>query len=372
MYPVIFDKQHLNKIFDILRNKYIIIGSRLRDGVIVLDELNYNDIPIGYSEHEEPGGYRLHKEGSGLFSFTHGPDSLKKFLHLPYKHLCSFEKTQQNYRAAKCTEDEQLHAFFGVKSCDIAALKVLDRVFGSIENRLMDVSGFEYTRKRQKAFIVAVNCTRAGNTCFCASMNTGPEVKDGYDIGLTELESVFLAEAGSERGKSIIESLPIRKAEPDVLVQKEKVLENCRSSMKRSMKTNDLPEFLYRNFDSPRWKETARRCLACGNCTLVCPTCFCNSVFDCVTLSGIKSSNDYRGQRIRSWDSCFFANFARVHGGNFRLSRKARYRHWINHKLAYWIEEFGVSGCVGCGRCITWCPVGIDITEELQALRDYH
>jgi ferredoxin len=372
MCPVIFDKEHLKTLFDALSRTYTVIGPRLRNGVIVVDEITFNDIPFGYSDHEEPGLYRTQKEGRNLFSFTIGPDSLKKFLHSSYKPLFSFDKTKQSYSVEPCKDNKKAQAFFGVKSCDLSALSVLDRVFSSLKNTSHGAQIFEYTRARQQAFIVAVNCIRAGNNCFCASMDSGPEVKDGYDIALTELETVFLAEAGSEKGKNIIETLPIQKAGAEVIAQRQNVIEECRLSMKKTIKTDDLPEFLYRHFDSPRWKEVAKRCLACGNCTLVCPTCFCNSIFDYVTLSGIKSSHEYRGQRIRAWDCCFSANFARVHGGNFRHSRRARYRHWMNHKLAYWIEEFGVSGCVGCGRCITWCPVGIDITEELQALRENH
>jgi sulfhydrogenase subunit beta (sulfur reductase) len=153
-------------------------------------------------------------------------------------------------------------------------------------------------------------------------------------------------------------------------VKKKAGISRCREAMTKKMKTGDLPGLLYRNSEHPRWAEIAERDLGCGNCTMVCPTCFCNSSFDTVSVQAISSNlREFSGVRRRSWDSCFSKNFARVHGGNFRPSRRARYRHWMTHKLAYWIDQFGRPGCVGCGRCITWCPVGIDITRELEELR---
>jgi sulfhydrogenase subunit beta (sulfur reductase) len=107
----------------------------------------------------------------------------------------------------------------------------------------------------------------------------------------------------------------------------------------------------------------ASRCLGCANCTLACPTCFCASVSDTTDLEGETAA------RVRRWDSCFTLDHSYIHGGSVRASLRARYRQWLTHKLASWIDQFGVSGCVGCGRCITWCPVGIDITEEVAAIR---
>ena len=124
-----------------------------------------------------------------------------------------------------------------------------------------------------------------------------------------------------------------------------------------------IKELLYRNLEHPRWEDVARRCLSCTNCTLVCPTCFCTTVEDATDLSG------GHAERRRRWDSCFSMDFSYIHGGYIRPSVKARYRQWMTHKLATWIDQFGTSGCVGCGRCITWCPVGIDITAEVKAIR---
>jgi ferredoxin len=129
------------------------------------------------------------------------------------------------------------------------------------------------------------------------------------------------------------------------------------------METRGIHDLLYQNFEHPRWDEIAARCLSCGNCTMVCPTCFCTNVEDVSDVTG------HRAERWRRWDSCFTMSFSYIHGGSVRTSAKARFRQWMTHKLASWIDQFGTTGCVGCGRCIAWCPVGIDLTEEAQALR---
>ena len=133
--------------------------------------------------------------------------------------------------------------------------------------------------------------------------------------------------------------------------------------MGRHLRTDDLHDLLHASAQSPVWDEVAARCLACTNCTLVCPTCFCTSIEDVSDLPGDLD------ERHRVWDSCFSMEYSRLHGGAVRTSTGARYRQWMTHKLASWIDQFGTSGCVGCGRCITWCPAGIDLTEEVAALR---
>ena len=134
--------------------------------------------------------------------------------------------------------------------------------------------------------------------------------------------------------------------------------------MGRELDTDGIKELLYRNYEHPRWDEVAERCLTCGNCTMVCPTCFCTTVEDVTDLAG------EHVERHQRWDSCFTVDYSYIHGGAVRASTRSRYRQWMTHKLATWFDQFGSSGCVGCGRCITWCPVGIDITEEARAIRD--
>jgi Fe-S oxidoreductase len=140
-------------------------------------------------------------------------------------------------------------------------------------------------------------------------------------------------------------------------------LAEAEKHMGRRLDTSDLPNLLYEHLEDSCWDKVAARCLSCANCTQVCPTCFCSDVVEVSDLLGQKS------ERIRRWDSCFNLDFSHVHGGNIRPGTRSRYRQWLTHKLASWIDQFGVSGCVGCGRCITWCPVGIDLTAEVEAIR---
>jgi ferredoxin len=221
--------------------------------------------------------------------------------------------------------------------------------------------------RRRDAFIVAVNCGEPGGTCFCTSMGTGPKADAGFDLALTELideaRHEFLVEVGSEAGGDVLARLPHRAASSADLAAAEAVVERTRNAMGRELETDGLKELLQANSTHPRWDDVAERCLTCGNCTSVCPTCFCTTVEDHSDLTGSSA------ERIRKWDSCFTMDFSYIHGGSVRNTGSSRYRQWITHKLANWIDQFGTSGCVGCGRCITWCPVGIDITVEAAAIR---
>ena len=132
----------------------------------------------------------------------------------------------------------------------------------------------------------------------------------------------------------------------------------------RSLDTENIRDLLFDNLQADRWNEVASRCLSCGNCTMVCPTCFCSSVQEVADLAGDEVT------RERHWASCFTLEHSQIHGENPRPTTAAQYRQWLTHKLAGWIDQFGSSGCTGCGRCITWCPVGIDLTEEVAAIRE--
>jgi len=197
-------------------------------------------------------------------------------------------------------------------------------------------------------------------------MGTGPKATFGYDLALTEVlengSHFFVLDVGSERGNSVIESITNQTATEAQSRAADHVSDAV--EVRKTLDTNGIKELLYRNYDNPRWIQVADRCLTCGNCTLVCPTCFCSDVYDVTDLTG------RHAERWRKWDSCFTVDFSYIHGGSIRPSPMSRYRQWMTHKLGTWIDQFGTSGCVGCGRCITWCPVGIDITEEARAIRE--
>ncbi|MDA8173865.1 MAG: 4Fe-4S dicluster domain-containing protein [Nitrospiraceae bacterium] len=359
-------KSRLENLLAVLNKSHRVIGPKAEDGAVVMAEIGYKDIPSGVRDLQWPGGCRLLPgKDSQVFSFSPGPDSFKRFLHPPVSELFAFKRNGAKIDFLPAPKiSERPMAFFAVRPCDLSALKLYDKIFlgGPVADQA-------YESLRRGSLVVALNCLYPGNNCFCLSMGTGPEARDGFDIQMTELEDSFLLEDGSAKGAEILEQLPLGQAGADEISAKRQRIESCKAAFKKSIAAQELPGMIYANLDHPHWEDIARRDLECGNCTQVCPTCFCNTSYDYAALGGIAAGGAVSGKRLRKWDSCFSRSFARVHSGNFRFSRKARYRHWMAHKLAYTQAQFGLPGCVGCGRCITWCPAGIDITAELEALR---
>jgi ferredoxin len=320
-------------------------------------------LPAGWTDVQDGGTYRVQRRADeALFGYAVGPHSWKNFLHPSQIRLWRAEKTADGVSLKRDPDPTTPFAFIGARSCDLHAIAIQDKVF--LGGPYVDP---HYQARRQGAFMVATNCGVAGGTCFCVSMGTGPKADSGFDIALTELIDdrghVFLAEIGSERGREVLAEIPHEKAGPNHAAAADKVVAHTSANMGRHMRTDDIHALLLSNLEHPRWDDVAERCLTCGNCTMVCPTCFCTSVEDTSDLTGA-------AERSRRWDSCFTEDFSYVHGGSVRASGRSRYRQWMTHKLATWIDQFDSSGCVGCGRCITWCPVGIDITEEVRAIRE--
>jgi sulfhydrogenase subunit beta (sulfur reductase) len=355
----------LGSLVDALRERgYAVLGPTVRDGAIVYEELEgANELPIGWTDRQDGGTYRLERrEDEARFGYAVGPHSWKQFLFPPRVRLW---QARRDDRGGIEVEEERLEgpplAFFGVRSCELHAIAMQDRIFvgGHVVDR-------DYASRRENVFVVAVNCFEPGGTCFCVSMGTGPKAESGYDLVLTEILEDghrLLVEAGSELGAEILRALPARPAGPSDRDAAERAIDAARGKMGRRMEASDLRDLLARNLEHPRWDDVAERCLTCGNCTLVCPTCFCSTVEEVTDLEGAHA------ERWREWDSCFTVDHSYIHGGAIRPSGRSRYRQWMTHKLGTWHDQFGTSGCVGCGRCISWCPVGIDITEEVAAIR---
>jgi ferredoxin len=331
---------------------------------VVLESIDSSEMmPRGVKDHQRPGRYRLEHTGDGSwFFYTLGPDSWKRFFYPPDRTLWKAVRQDGLLEIEQEPVPEAPRALIGVRPCELQALAVQDRVLAEGE-----YADRHYASGRKRNFIIAVNCTAPGGTCFCASMGAGPKATSGFDIALTELrtdgKSRFVACPGTEEGEKILAAVAPEKAAAEDLGAETGLLEEAAARMGRTLHNEGLAEALAGSPEHPRWEETAERCMACANCTMVCPTCYCHTVEDRSDLTGSVAT------RIRVWDSCFTADHSYLHGGSVRKSRAARYRQWLTHKLSSWHQQFGSSGCTGCGRCITWCPVGIDITEEAEAVR---
>jgi sulfhydrogenase subunit beta (sulfur reductase) len=366
--PVVIDWDGLGALFGALRQAgYRVVGPTVRDKAIVLDELSSPaDLPVGLGDMQDGGVYRLRRRDDGAaFGFANGPQSWRRFLFPPRELLWRAGRSDEGFTIDEMADAVpaglERYAFVGVRACDLRAIEIQDLVFdrGSTPDP-------RYASRRADALIIAVNCTEPAGTCFCTSMGTGPRAGADFDLALTELLDGghrFVVDIGSDAGADVIASVHRRPATSEEVDGAAALVDDAAGRMGRAMDSEGLCELLAATLEHPRWDTVAERCLACGNCTLVCPTCFCSTVEDTSDLSGDNA------ERWRRWDSCFTSDFSFLHEGSVRPSIRSRYRQWLTHKLGTWHDQFGTSGCVGCGRCVTWCPVGIDLTEEIAALR---
>lgn len=339
---------------------YRCVGPRLRDGAIVFDTLQGpQDLPTGWTDEQAPGRYRLRRTDSPRsFAWAVGPQALKPLTFAPRERLWRARRETDGGLSFEPVQPEAPPlAVIGVRACDLAALALQDQHF--LHGPCRDPY---YAARREALLLVAVHCTRPAETCFCASTGDGPKATQGFDLALHERDAGFLLEAGTQRGARILEALALPAAPEDELAAALAEIEAAAAAQSRALPGRDLREALFANLEHPRWEEVAERCLSCANCTSVCPTCFCHAESDAPDLDGRRS------EHLRQWSSCFTAEHSYVGGWTARPDTRLRYRQWLTHKLGGWHDQYGRSGCVGCGRCITWCPAGIDLTEEAGAV----
>jgi sulfhydrogenase subunit beta (sulfur reductase) len=361
----VIEPEGLDALVDALQERgYLVLGPTVRDGAIVYAELEgASDLPVGWTDSQDAGTYRLvRREDDARFGFAVGPHSWKQFLFPPRIRLWQARRDGSGVLDVDDSPpDVRPLAFVGVRSCDLHAIATQDTVF--MAGRFVER---DYAARREGAFVVAANCFEPGGTCFCASMGTGPRAQWGYDLALTEIlegEHRLLVEVGTDRGAAVLGDVPSRPAVQADVDAADRAVSGAAARMGRRMESEGLRDLLAGSLEHPRWDDVSERCLTCGNCVLVCPTCFCSTVEDHTDLAGAQA------ERWRVWDTCFSVDHSYIHGGSIRPTNRSRYRQWMTHKLGTWHDQFGSSGCVGCGRCITWCPVGIDITEEVAAIR---
>jgi ferredoxin len=394
----LIDRESLDLIIDVLRARGLrTLGPVVRDGAIMQGEIeSTSDLPEGWHDQTAPGEYRLTSDGSTeLFGWAVGPASWKSEFFAPVETVWRATVEEGGVTVSEPVEEPVPVAIIAARPCEVAALGVLDHVL-----RDGAVADNRYTARRDGAFVVAAECGSPSSTCFCTSMGTGPGASTGYDLAVTELvgptpsgpsaggpsaggptpsgpsagdegtgdagskvaAQTFYVQVGSAAGAEVLALVPHRPADDAARSGRQAVVHRATERMGRSLDTEGLPGLLARSLEHPRWADVADRCLSCGNCTLVCPTCFCSDVKDVTDVSGA-------AERQRQWSSCFDLDHSYLHGGAVRPTTSSRYRQWMTHKLSTWWDQFDESGCVGCGRCIAWCPVGIDITEEAAAIR---
>lgn len=354
-------RERFPQLLEVLNSAgYRCIGPQIREGAILYDHLDSIDqLPKGYQDKQTPGEYRLEEiHGPRYFAWSNGPQALKPFLFRPREVLWQARiGADKDLVFSEPVSDMQPLAVIGVRACDLAALRLQDKHF--IER---DEPDPYYKKRRDNLFLVAVNCSHPADTCFCVSTGDGPQVTSDYDLMISELDEAFLIAAGSEKGRAILAKLSTTPATREMIDNAQQQIEAAVRKQTRTLPSRNLRDNLFDNLDHLRWNDVAERCLSCGNCTSVCPTCFCYSENEQPSLEGDTS------RHVREWDSCFTHGHSYIHGYVVRPDTKTRYRQWLTHKLGSWHDQYGRSGCVGCGRCISWCPVGIDITEEATAI----
>jgi ferredoxin len=353
-------RHSLQVLFDVLDGQgFRTLGPVVRDGAIqYVDLVDAKQLPVGWRDRQAPGGYRLEQTGSErCFAWANGPQALKPWLFSARELL--WESQRRNDTGLRFTshrEQRRPLALIGARACDLAALALQDQHF------LADIEDPYYAARRRGLFIVAVHCTQAADTCFCASTGDGPRAETGFDLALSESDAGFLIEIGSEPGSAVAAQLPLEAAADGLAHAAKEEITAAAKAQQRRLPSRNLRDTLFARLHAPHWDQVAERCLSCGNCTSVCPTCFCHAELDQPELDGAGSHH------LREWDSCFSEGHSYLHGFVVRPDTMHRYRQWLTHKLGSWHEQYGRSGCVGCGRCITWCPVGIDITQEAAAI----
>ncbi len=339
---------------------YRCIGPRVRDGAIVYEDIaSADELPVGVRDRQQPGEYRLIRQGDGRrFAWANGPQALKPWLFRPAEVLWSVTRDAGGRLAfTPAQAAEAPLAVIGVRACDLAALALNDAHFRDGPH-----PDPRYVARREGLLLVGVHCTHPADTCFCASTGDGPEIRAGHDLVLSELDDGYLIAAGSARGEDLLSRLTTGGAQATQIAAARAEIDAGARRQTRTLPGRDLEQTLFARLDHPRWDAVAARCLSCTNCTSVCPTCFCYSERESPALSGEAS------EHVREWDSCFTEGHSYIHGLVVRPGTRERYRQWLTHKLGGWHAQYGRSGCVGCGRCIAWCPAGIDLTEETHAL----
>lgn len=270
-----------------------------------------------------------------------------KSLFLPQSEVL-FQYKNGSFLPVLSTND--LRIIFGIRPCDAHAVTLLDSIFDQQEY----IDPF-WKSRRDRTILVGLGCHQPCNTCFCSSVGSGPFDPKGLDILMTDLGDVYTLEVLSDKGSTLLNGqMTLSEENQERMVAFQKKAEE---GMPKVFETSGIREKLYHIFESGYWQKVSQSCLGCGVCTFLCPTCFCFDIVD----------ETQRDERVRNWDTCMFRIYSQeASGHNPHPSRSERTRQRLMHKFAYWLDHINQIGCVGCGRCVQYCPVGLDIREMIR------
>ena len=275
-----------------------------------------------------------------------------------------FPRTEVMMRYTRTTKGVELKSedvdardavLFGVRPCDARSFALLDMLFD--QEKYKDPY---YIEKRAKTAVVTLACSHPPYTsCFCTSVGGHPVDKTGSDVLLTDLGDQYLAEFLTAKGENLVKYFGDAKADGAAEQKKEAIVAQAGGEIKSKIPAKEIKPILDVNFEHPFWNTIYQKCLACGTCTYLCPTCHCFDISDEMKYDD--------GRRLRNWDSCMFALFTKeTSGHNPRQSQKERWRQRTMHKFKYYVDNFDAIACVGCGRCVMYCPVNIDIRKIVE------
>ncbi len=283
--------------------------------------------------------------------------SIKEFFFPQKERFFSYDLTKPGEMEEPVLSDKK-RVIFGVRPCDVNSISVFDAIFTS--DQYPDPY---YIKRRERTTIVAIGCNKPETTCFCVDTGGGPFSADGSDLLLVDLGDEYLVQVLTEKGETLVNgSSGFSEPKSGVLQKRDGIVEEAQKAIKSDIKIKKVKGWLDNNFDAPFWDTVHEKCIGCGTCTYLCPTCHCFDILD--------ETKGEKGERIRIWDSCMYPQFTlHASGGNPRKSGKERMRQRVMHKFKYFVDNNEMVACTGCGRCVKYCPVNLDIREVLKQIQ---
>ena len=291
------------------------------------------------------------------FSSSNTQKPAKEVFFPQSETMFRYEKTGKQHQVTSTEEVERKRVILGARPCDIQAVSLIDQVFSGKE-----YTDVYYVNKRKATTIIGMACDHPLSTCFCSSMKGGPFHREGSDLFLIDLGEAFLVELLTEKGKTFQKNKFLKEALAKDINSAKEVEEKATPKTDGSLPVAGIEKRLDQMLESPFWERVQEKCIGCRICTYLCPTCHCFDIVDEALTN--------KGQRVRNWDSCLSSLYSQeTSGHNPRPTNRERTRQRIMHKFNYFPKNFDQIACVGCGRCIIYCPVNFDIRQTIKEIQ---